>query len=65
VRLTHQDLANMIGSTREAVSKVMSQFWCKGVIETRSRRIAILDRDALSERASGPPGLSSDGQLQI
>jgi Crp-like helix-turn-helix domain len=55
----------MIGSTREAVSKVMSQFWCKGVIETRSRRIATLDRDALSECASGPPGLSSDGQLQI
>src|ERR687895_1591760 len=26
VRLTHQDLANMIASTREAVSKVMSEF---------------------------------------
>src|SRR5215218_4921126 len=65
VRLTHQDLANMIASTREAVSKVMSEFQRDGVIETRNRRIAILDRDALSKRASGPSGLSVDGQLTI
>jgi CRP-like cAMP-binding protein len=65
VRLTHQDLANMIASTREAVSKVMSELQRNGVIETRSRRIVILDRGALSERASGPSGLSVDGQLRI
>jgi CRP/FNR family transcriptional regulator, global nitrogen regulator len=65
VRLTHQDLANMIASTREAVSKVMSEFQRDGVIETRSRRISILDRDALAEYASGPSGLSVDGQLSI
>ena len=65
VRLTHQDLANMIASTREAVSKVMSEFQREGVIETRSRRIAILDRGALSKQAAGPSGLTVDGQLQI
>jgi CRP-like cAMP-binding protein len=65
VRLTHQDLANMIASTREAVSKVMSELRRDGVIETRSRRIAILDREALSEYASGPSGLAADGQLRI
>jgi CRP/FNR family transcriptional regulator, global nitrogen regulator len=41
VRLTHQDLANMIASTREAVSKVMSEFQREGLIEVRDRRIAI------------------------
>ena len=41
VRLTHQDLANMIFSTREAVSKVMSEFQRDGVIETRNRRIVV------------------------
>src|SRR5215203_7389065 len=41
VRLTHQDLANMIMSTREAVSKVMSEFQREGLIEVRDRRIAI------------------------
>ena len=65
VRLTHQDLANMIASTREAVSKVMSELQRDGVIETQNRRIAILDRGALSKRASGPSGLSVDGQLPI
>jgi CRP/FNR family transcriptional regulator, global nitrogen regulator len=33
VRLTHQDLANMIVSTREAVSQVMSEFQRAGLIE--------------------------------
>jgi CRP/FNR family transcriptional regulator, global nitrogen regulator len=40
VRLTHQDLANMIFSTREAVSKVMSEFQRDGLIDVRNRRIA-------------------------
>jgi CRP/FNR family transcriptional regulator len=65
VRLTHQDLASMIASTREAVSKVMSEFQREGVIETRSRRIAVLDREALSKRAAGSSGLTVDGQLQL
>src|SRR5829696_5483934 len=41
VRLTHQDLANMIVSTREAVSKVMSEFQRDGLIEVRDRRISV------------------------
>jgi CRP/FNR family transcriptional regulator len=44
VRLTHQDLANMIASTREAVSKVMSGFQREGLIEVRDRRIFIAPR---------------------
>jgi CRP/FNR family transcriptional regulator len=42
VRLTHQDLANMIASTREAVSKVMSEFQREGMIKVQNRKI-ILD----------------------
>jgi CRP/FNR family transcriptional regulator len=41
LRLTHQDLANMIVSTREAVSKVMSEFQRAGLIEVRNRRICL------------------------
>jgi len=44
VRLTHQDLANMIVSTREAVSKVMSEFQREGLIEIRNRRISVAPR---------------------
>ena len=57
MRLTHQDLANMIVSTREAVSKVMSEFQRDGVIEVSSRRIIIRPRltDArLSDHCSSP-----------
>jgi CRP-like cAMP-binding protein len=49
MRLTHQDLANMIVSTREAVSKVMSELQREGLIEVRDRRIAIT---TLLERTS-------------
>jgi CRP/FNR family transcriptional regulator len=41
VRLTHQDLANMIASTREAVSKVMSEFQRDGFIEVQNRKIVL------------------------
>ncbi|HZC85224.1 MAG TPA: Crp/Fnr family transcriptional regulator, partial [Rubrobacter sp.] len=65
VRLTHQDLANMIASTREAVSKVMSELQRDGVIESRNRRIVILNGEALAEYASRLSGLSIDGQAAI
>ena len=41
MRLTHQDLANMIASTREAVSKEMSEFQRAGLIKVRNRRISV------------------------
>ncbi len=44
VRLTHQDLANMTVSTREAVSKVMSEFQRQGLIQVRNRRISVTPR---------------------
>jgi CRP/FNR family transcriptional regulator, global nitrogen regulator len=47
VRLTHQDLANMIFSTREAVSKEMSEFQRAGLIEVRNRRILVTPQLAL------------------
>ena len=51
LRLTHMELANMIASTREAVSKAMTELQRGGVIEVRNRRIVILDKPALAERA--------------
>ena len=52
-RLRHQDLANMIVSTREAVSKVMSEFQRAGLIEVRKRRISVSPQLAKS-RVSNP-----------
>ena len=52
VRLRHQDLANMIASTRESVSKVMSEFRRGGLIEVRDGRIAITP--LLGRTSAGP-----------
>ena len=41
VRLTHQELASMVASTREAVSKVMSSFQREGFIEMKNRKIVL------------------------
>ena len=54
---THQDLANMIASTREAVSKVMSEFQREGLIEVRNRKIAISPRLA-KNALGGSPSIS-------
>ena len=54
IRLTHQDLANMIASTREAVSKVMSEFQRDGLIEVRDRKIAISPRMARNTLGGSP-----------
>ena len=53
VRLTHQELANMIASTREAVSKAMSEFQRDGFVEVRNRKIVLVDRKALTQHACG------------
>jgi CRP/FNR family transcriptional regulator len=54
IRLTHQDLANMIASTREAVSKVMSELQRDDLIEVRNRKIAISPRMARSALGGSP-----------
>ncbi|CAN5753435.1 hypothetical protein BH23ACT11_BH23ACT11_20670 [soil metagenome] len=56
VRLTHMELANMIASTREAVSKAMTELQREGLIEVRSRQIFVLDHQALADRADSRAG---------
>ena len=53
MRLTHQQLASMIASTREAVSKAMTDLRREGLMEVRGRRIVLVDLPGLSERAEG------------
>ncbi len=47
---THQEMANMIGSTRETVTLTLGDLRRKGVIEIDRRRIVVLDKDALKSR---------------
>ena len=56
VKLTHLELANMIASTREAVSKAMTELQREDLIEVRNRQIFVLDHRALAERADSRAG---------
>jgi CRP-like cAMP-binding protein len=52
LRLTHQDLAAMVASTRESVTKVLNDMRNRGVLEIESGRIILKDHAALA-RLSG------------
>ena len=50
-RLTHHTIAQMIGSSRETVSRTMRELVDKGFIEVSRRDIVIRDRAALEQAA--------------
>jgi CRP-like cAMP-binding protein len=47
LKITHQEMANLIGSTRETVSLTLSQFKRKGLIHTEGRKVILADREGL------------------
>ncbi|MBT8496262.1 MAG: Crp/Fnr family transcriptional regulator [Deltaproteobacteria bacterium] len=47
LKITHQELANLIGSTRETVSLTLSQFKRKNLICTEGRKVIISDHESL------------------
>jgi CRP/FNR family transcriptional regulator, cyclic AMP receptor protein len=49
--LTHQTIAQMIGASRETVSRAMREFQQSGWISTERRRIRITNRSALEKRS--------------
>lgn len=51
-KLTHQEMANLIGCSRETVSTIMGQFRDQGLIHMDGRTITLLKPEALSHLAS-------------
>jgi len=47
LKITHKEMANLIGSTRETVSLTLSQFKRRGLIRTEGRKVIIADREGL------------------
>jgi len=47
LKITHQEMANLIGSTRETVSLTLSQFKRKGLIQTEGRKVILADLEGL------------------
>lgn len=51
LKITHQEMANLIGSTRETVSLTLSQFKKRGFIHSEGRKVIVADRDGLKALA--------------
>jgi len=49
--LTHQDLAEMIGTYRETTTQTLNDMKAEGILEIGRRRLTILDKDALRQIA--------------
>lgn len=54
IRLTHEELANLIGTTREVVTALMNQFREGGLIEYDRRGIAVFPEQLEKYLARGP-----------
>jgi CRP/FNR family cyclic AMP-dependent transcriptional regulator len=53
VYATHQELADMLGTWRETVSKTLQDFRRRGWVASGRRQLTLLDKDALQLEAGG------------
>jgi CRP/FNR family transcriptional regulator, cyclic AMP receptor protein len=47
LRLTNQEMANMIATTRETVNRTLNRFWDEKLVDMRSSHLVIVDADRL------------------
>jgi CRP-like cAMP-binding protein len=52
VKLTHQELANLIGSTSETTTATLKELRMHGLIDTDKRRFIVVDRSGLAALAA-------------
>ncbi|TSA87331.1 Crp/Fnr family transcriptional regulator [Deinococcus detaillensis] len=55
-RISHQDLAHAVGSTRETITKLLGEFRSRGLLDLGYRRIVVMDRGGLEKAARQPLG---------
>jgi CRP/FNR family transcriptional regulator len=51
LELTHQEIASLIGTARETVSRTLKQFEREGMIEIKDRYVTVLDEEGLAKAA--------------
>lgn len=51
IRVTHQEMANLVGSTRETTTSVLHGLKKAGLLEIANRRVTVLDPEALAQLA--------------
>ncbi|MCA8998646.1 MAG: Crp/Fnr family transcriptional regulator [Planctomycetaceae bacterium] len=55
IRLSHQDLASLIGVTRESVTLLLGEFQSEGLLKTGRQKVVILSPDRLARAAGEKP----------
>jgi CRP-like cAMP-binding protein len=53
IRLSHQDLAGLIGATRESVTLILGQLQLEKLIRVRRRQLTVVDLDRLRAESNG------------
>ncbi|MDO4244526.1 MAG: Crp/Fnr family transcriptional regulator [Deinococcus sp.] len=53
-RISHQDLAHSVGSTRETITKLLGDFRARGLLDLGYRRIVLTDKAGLIEASRQP-----------
>lgn len=53
VRVTHQELADMLGTWRETISKTLQDFRRRGLVASGRRQLTLLDAEGLQLEAGG------------
>ena len=62
IRLSHQEMASIIGSTRETVTVVLGQLQKENFLKIARRRVIVLDLDGLAHEVKEPvPVVSAQG----
>ena len=55
IKLSHQDLANIIGSTRETVTVVLGEMQAEGLVKVGRRKIVVKQSERLANGVHRPP----------
>ncbi len=64
IKLSHQDLASIIGSTRETVTVTLGQLQAEGLIKVGRRRISLLNANRLADSVRVSPPIIKKQQPQ-
>lgn len=54
IRLTHEDLAALLGARRPTVTAVLNRFYASGLVAKQRRAIVVTDAERLGVLANGP-----------
>ena len=65
VRLSHQELANQIGSTRETITILLGQLKAQGSVGGGRRRILLTDPERLAESVNRTPPQSTSPDTRL